>query len=249
MNDSGRESDYKKITTEDGSYTIFSPLYNEACHSMSGAKSETKQIYIEGCEVLKKGKDKKDLYILEIGFGAGLGFIETSKFLQENNCCCNLHFVSLEIDPVMVDLFEKSNKIKFNLENTENFLIKRHQNQNHNLSVIIKDARDTLTYIKQAIPDSFDIIYMDAFSPKNNPDLWTVEWFLELKKVSNPQTIMTTYCAATHARKSMHEAGWFVNRMKAFGNKKEATKATLSGETAADILSQFLRSTSTARHD
>ena len=46
-----KHSTYDKIETEDGSMTLYSHLYNEACHSTSGAINETHTHYINGCKI------------------------------------------------------------------------------------------------------------------------------------------------------------------------------------------------------
>ena len=59
----------KIIFTKDGSHSIFIKEINETYHSLHGAISESNHVFIQnGLKI----NDKKQLKILEIGFGTGL---------------------------------------------------------------------------------------------------------------------------------------------------------------------------------
>ena len=62
----------KIITTEDGSHTIYVPTLEEHYHSTHGAINESMHIYINAG---LKHLQKKEINILEIGFGTGLNGI------------------------------------------------------------------------------------------------------------------------------------------------------------------------------
>jgi tRNA U34 5-methylaminomethyl-2-thiouridine-forming methyltransferase MnmC len=95
----------------------------------------------------------------------------------------------------------------------------------------------------------FHAIYQDAFSPKKNPTLWTKEWFSFLRSISTEDVILSTYSASTSIRKSLHEAGWKIQQGEKFGRKRTSTRATLNGETSAEILLQLERSSVDALTD
>ena len=59
------------VLTEDGSCTFFLPEINEHYHSIHGAISESKHVFIEA-GLNHKIKDNNSLNILEVGLGTGL---------------------------------------------------------------------------------------------------------------------------------------------------------------------------------
>ena len=65
--------------TKDGSNTLFVPDLNEHYHSVHGALQESQHVFIkQGLEhVLEQ---KKDIKILEVGFGTGLNAILTFPY-------------------------------------------------------------------------------------------------------------------------------------------------------------------------
>jgi tRNA U34 5-methylaminomethyl-2-thiouridine-forming methyltransferase MnmC len=224
------------IMTEDGSYTLFSDLFQEACHSTSGAKAETCLHYIEGCQVLNKLETRSSISILEIGFGLGVGFLTTLEMIPSEK---KLTFVSMELDRNLLEWFAKEHhEIPFEWSGN---LLKAKKN-NFELIIIQGDARiEFPKYLKEHSP-KFEAIYQDAFSPKKNPSLWTKEWFELLKSCSREDAILSTYSASTSIRKSLHETGWGVQKGEKFGPKRTSTRAVLNKSTDPEILLQMERS-------
>lgn len=229
-------SQYNLKQTLDGSYTLHSPLYNEDCHSTFGAKSETEIYYIEGCQILPKLQTQKTINILEVGFGIGLGLKTT--FEKTAATQLPVQFISLEIDQALID-FVISEKIlnEFNIQRKPG-QIEITRDLFHAV-IILGDARKTLPNFSQF---KFDAIYQDAFSPKRNSILWTVEWFRLLKEKANHDAIMSTYSASSSIRKSMIEAGWAVFNGPKFSGKRASSVATLIGKSEQSILDHLDRS-------
>lgn len=227
-------SGYKLIETEDGSQTLYSPLYDEACHSTHGAIEETKLHYIQGCQIEEKLKEK-DISILEVGFGTGIGFIETAKVVPENRL---LDFFSLEIDKNLVEYFFQQHELEYKV--IDNHYI--HQKNNVTLSILVGDARVVLASYLQESNKKFHAIYQDAFSPKRNASLWTTEWFTLLGKYSSEDCILSTYSSSSAIRKSMLAANWRVQKGEKFGPKRSSTRAKITGESDPEILEHLKRS-------
>lgn len=223
--------DYELIQTDDGSTTLYSKTYGEACHSTSGAAAETRLHYIDGCKITEKLNQDSGLKILEVGFGTGLGFLETLKAIPGDKF---FTFTSLEIDPNLVEYFFSQHKFEFTKVDTCYF----YTSKNFELKVYVGNARDE---IKKLSP-GFNAIYQDAFSPKRNAILWTKEWFSDLKAVASQDCIMSTYSASSSIRKAMIAAGWKLFKGSQFGPKRSSTRASLLGETDPDILKHLERS-------
>lgn len=219
---------YYRIETEDGSTTLFSERFGEACHSTSGAREETLLHYIKGCEILEKAKSP-ELTILEVGFGLGLGLLTTYEMTKD--LPAKIHFLTLEIDPQLVDWFKD--------EHRDHPMFR---DPKFSVEILVGDARKTLPeYVEKNSP-RWNAIYQDAFSPKRNPALWTREWFELLKSGSASDVVMSTYSASSSIRKSMIEAGWKLSPGEKFGPKRTSTRAKLEGVTHPDILLGLSRS-------
>jgi tRNA U34 5-methylaminomethyl-2-thiouridine-forming methyltransferase MnmC len=234
------------IETEDGSLTLFSERFQEACHSTTGAKSETLLHYIRGCKIIERAPLQDAFTILEVGFGLGMGFMTTLEALSTSTR--SWHFLSLEIDRDLVEWFRKENEKLISLEwKKENIL--EGQRGSCTLTLLVGNARQTLSEYLRSSPLLWNAIYQDAFSPKKNPILWTKEWFSFLKEHSSQDVILSTYSASSSIRKSLFEAGWVLSKGEKFGPKRSSTRAALLGESDPEILLHLERSPIAALRD
>jgi tRNA U34 5-methylaminomethyl-2-thiouridine-forming methyltransferase MnmC len=234
---------HRWVDTEDGSRTLFSEAFQEACHSTSGAREETLLHYVEGCQI----KNKSPLTILEVGFGLGIGFLTTFDSLSNEDK--RWDFLSLELDEDLLEWFRLENVNHPFLKelkwiNVGDVKTLQCSNEKINLIILCGDARKTLASFLATVPMKWNAIYQDAFSPQKNPTLWTTEWFAFLKSHSTADVILSTYSSNSPVRKSLLEAGWIIQKGKTFGAKRSCTRALLQGESDPDILVQ-LKNTST----
>jgi tRNA U34 5-methylaminomethyl-2-thiouridine-forming methyltransferase MnmC len=247
----GDLGNYQIIVTSDGSITLHSEAFNEACHSVSGAVQETLYNYVEGCEIASK-LQQNNLELLEVGFGLGTGYKTTVEYLSQLSSLHELSFISTELDPKLVEFAKENNRFTQDLaypdfstlvyrsEPVCHFYAEKNKNK---LIILIGNAREIVpkAYASNLFK-SFGAIYQDPFSPKRNPTLWTTEWFQTLKSCSKQNVIMSTYSSSNSIRKSMIEAGWNIQNRKGFGTKRTATRAFLTGETETEVLLQLQRS-------
>jgi len=252
VNPQSAPPNHQWIETQDGSYTLFSEEFQEACHSTTGAKDETQLHYIKGCKIQEKSNNLPQLTILEVGFGLGVGLLETLKVLE--NYKGYLRFISLEIDEKLLQWFKETHQDHPLLKHLE----WKEDNEHKILScswdkisinILCGDARKTLPSYLESNQIHWDAIYQDAFSPKKNPILWTKEWFELLKNSSKTDAILSTYSASSSIRKSLIEAGWILSKGDKFGPKRTSTRAKLVGESDPDILLQLSRSPVSALTD
>lgn len=224
---------YQKIITADGSITLLSEAFQEACHSLSGARNETVYNYIEGCEIHRPECHS----ILEIGFGTGLGLVCTDEFFAKTNPIQKKYFVSTEIDEDLIKIsseiytqdlgfFPDLKKI------TKKDYFYHGKNERAEMIILIGDARETIQHFYHDHPHwpGFNAIYQDAFSPKKNPLLWTKEWFDLLAQRSKQNAILSTYSSAQGVRKALEKAGWMTEDRAGLPPKKSVTRAFFMGE-------------------
>jgi len=233
------------VPTEDGSSTLYNAYFDECCHSTSGAYQETLTHYFEGCQVANKSIIQQELNILEVGFGSGLGLKVTIEQARLNKLTKPINFISLELDRAscdwalthtLIDQRQLSDFLKYEQDQLVG------QIDNINVVVLIGDARRELPHYMQQQHFQFDCIYQDAFSPKKNPQLWSIEWFAYLRSISRQDTVLSTYSSSVSIRKSLSLAGWTIYEGVRFGNKRSSTRATLLGETSQSILESMQRS-------
>ena len=188
-----------EVITNDGTLTLKSEEYNECYHSSEGAVTETlyKHVY-PAFEVVKKD----EINILDICFGLGYNtFLSVLNRKKDTK----LKIFSPEFDEKLVRSLKnfkypkEFDSIKHIIDEiSENFYYK---DEFVEIEVFIGDARE---YVRQL--DNVDIVYQDAFSPKVNQELWTIEYFKDIEKL-NPK-IITTYSVATPVRYALYSLGY-----------------------------------------
>ncbi len=219
--------------TQDGTWTLFSERFSEACHSSAGAREETLKHYLKGCHIQALLQCQKLTHVLEVGFGTGLGFRETLRLACSLNSSF-LRFTSLEIDEELVKwaapqaIKKEIDQVTFYQELGEGF----------ELTILIGDARTALPLFASQI-SPVHAIYQDAFSPKRNPTLWTKEWFALLGSISVPGAYLSTYSASISIRKALIAAGWGVSPGESFAQKRSSTRARWQMPSDAALIEQL----------
>ncbi|MEM4526060.1 MAG: MnmC family methyltransferase, partial [Methanothermobacter sp.] len=95
---------------------------------------------------------------------------------------------------------------------------------NISIKVFCEDARKILPSLPQGY---YDAIFLDAFSPYRSPELYSLEFILELARVIKDDGILTTYTSAAPVRSAMIEAGFHICEGPRFGRKRGGTIASL----------------------
>lgn len=245
---------YQVRCTQDGSPTLWSEAFNETCHSMDGANGETDLYYVEGCRVLERGPTVPLFPLLEIGLGLGQGYERTILALQKQAPSTHLFYLAVERDEGLVtwggehypsplatsSLYPKRRDLRpFNFFGRRALKAETPQGT---LMVLLGDGRQLLQDFPSSFQSFFLAIYQDAFSPKKNPQLWTVEWFQTLRGLAHPECILSTFSASSRIRKSLLQAGWPVQEGKSMGPKRSSTLGILNGKSQPSLLQRLEKS-------
>jgi len=189
----------KKVVTNDGTFTLKNEQYNECYHSSEGALTETlyKHIY-PAFEVVKKDEIK----ILDICFGLGYNTFLSILNRPKNS---KLKIYSPEFDEKLIKSLKNFNYPK-EFEEIRNIIDEisekfYYKDEWVEVEIFIGDARE---YIQQL--NNVDIVFQDAFSPKVNTELWTIEYFKDIDKLD--PIIITTYSVATPIRYALYSLGY-----------------------------------------
>ena len=231
---------FKKVETADGSYTLYNPHFGESYHSVSaGAIRESLEKFLFPSQLVEriKREDLKRVSILEIGFGLGYNLVVTLHHLLGLKPNIELIYVSLdrEITPLIGELKlpdpygELYERIKTHLrEGKTTFSIGRAK-----IELLLGDARKTIQILEGR---KFDAVYHDAFSPRRNAELWTLEFLGEIKKLIGERGFWVSYSTALPVRRALYELGFKIYSTRPIGRRSPGTAATLSGEPLNDYI-------------
>ena len=227
------------VKTDDGSYSIKSREINnkvETLHTSTGAISESFEKFIKP---LKLNYDE-DIAILDIC--AGLGYNSSAAiddFMKNSDGSTNLHIDMLEISkptlaaglmvPSPIEAHEITKKaIEQALIDCDYASLELEETvipQNMGLKIHIDDARQVI----QKLPDNtYDAIFLDPFSQNMSPELVSVEFFREFRRVIKDDGIVCTYTSSAPVRMGFIEADFYVSLGPIFGRFQGGTLASPS---------------------
>ena len=212
---------------------IYSKSYNDIYFDKLNGPKETEHVYLNTNNLTKKFKNKQKFVIAEIGFGTGLNFLLTWKLWKENRKTNgSLTYISFENAPLSKKDIERVYKKFKKLDGYSRFLLKnipeRYKSthrifikaDNINLILIYDDITSLINFNFKA-----DTWFLDGFSPKKNPLVWTDKLFKQLYNFTNLDGSLSTFSVAGHIRRGLLKAGFKVSKVSGYGNKKEISYA------------------------
>lgn len=227
------------VKTDDGSYSIKSKEINhkvETLHTSTGAISESFEKFIKPLKL----DYKKDIAILDIC--AGLGYNSSAAiddFLKNADGSTNLHIDMLEISkptlaaglmvpsPIKAhDITKKA--IEQSLIDCDYASLELEETavpENIDLRIHIDDARQVIQKLED---NAYDAIFLDPFSQNMSPELVSVDFFKEFRRVIKDNGIVCTYTSSAPVRMGFIEADFYVSLGPIFGRFQGGTLASPS---------------------
>ncbi len=215
----------RAILTEDGSSSLFHIGLNETYHSIHGAIQESRHVFIEnGLEALLQ-KKKKEIAILEVGFGTGLNALLT--LLRTKSEGVQITYTAIEAYPLSLETlsllnystvleatidFQKIHHCEWNVlaQISENFMLEK----------LHKKIYDVV-FEKQ----SFDLIYFDAFAPSKQPEMWEPSILEKVVEAMKPNGTFVTYSSKGQLKRDLISLGLSVEKLPGPPGKREMIRA------------------------
>ena len=219
-----------KWTENSSSYTLLSG--NIYLSDQLGIDSR-RHVFFGGNDFAKRWGAEKNLSftIGETGFGAGLNFLITAEaWLKYRGLEGTgiLNFVSAENSPLPKKDLIRILSLTPEFSELANDLIEYYpppisgihrlyfKDKNIALTLMYGDAYDMLSSIKnsehpffeRANNPIFDAWFLDGFSPKNNPEIWSAEVFRVIADLSQPGTTFSASTTDNFTKERLIQAGF-----------------------------------------
>jgi tRNA U34 5-methylaminomethyl-2-thiouridine-forming methyltransferase MnmC len=213
------------VETGDGSKTIRIVDLDENYHSSHGALQEALHVFIKNG--LLEFKEKSQISIFEMGFGTGLNTFLSA--IKSSDLKLKIEYSGVEAFPVSEDeIIALEYAQLVGGENVELYK-KIHSSSWEEMNEI--SAFFTLKKIKNQLQnlelekESFDIIYYDAFGPRAQDEMWSVELFKKMYDSLKVGGFLVTYCAKGQVKRNMKEVGFTIEPLPGPPGKREMTRA------------------------
>ena len=227
------------VKTDDGSYSIKSKEINnkvETLHTSTGAISESFEKFIKPLKL----DYSQDIAILDIC--AGLGYNTSAAiddFMKNSKEDTNLRIDLLEISkptlaaglmvpsPIKAhDITKKAIEDALIAEDYASLSLEEESiPDNINLNIYIDDARKVIQKLED---NAYDAIFLDPFSQNMAPELVSVDFFREFRRVIKDNGIVCTYTSSAPVRMAFIEADFYVSLGPIFGRFQGGTLASPS---------------------
>lgn len=182
--------------------------------------------------------ESEDFVVGETGFGTGLNFLCAWQ-LFETNAPANakLHFISLDQFPLSPEDLKRALKLWPQLNTYSTQLIAQYSDiTQDNMSVVFAGGRVRLTLIYDHVLTALKLMhersyktnawFLDGFAPSKNKDMWSLEVFEGLARLSRSGTTIATFTVAGHVRRGLMEAGFKMEKVPAYGKKFQMLRGT-----------------------
>lgn len=220
----------KIIVTADGSHSLLNEDLNETYHSVHGAIQESAHVFIKnGFDHFKRQWNPERLSILEIGFGTGLNALLTIQKIFETSVYVS--YTSLEAYPI-------SEKMWSTLNYTESLGLKDQFKDLHKSAWGVEamilpqfnllKKQETLQEMSFE-PETYDLIYFDAFAPSKQPELWTIDILQKVVDAMRRDAVFVTYCAKGQLKRDLKALGLIVETLQGPPGKHEMVRGTKIG--------------------
>jgi tRNA U34 5-methylaminomethyl-2-thiouridine-forming methyltransferase MnmC len=214
-------------TTADGSPTLFREDLNEPYHSLHGAVTESRHVFIGyGWDEIRNRFSDGGIRLLEVGFGTGLNAILTAAAAQASARPVN--YTALEPIPIPEELgktllFTKS--LRPEEAHWQQPIHGCEWEKCVDLSPFFTLTKTTRGIQHFTAESPFHLIYFDAFAPEKQPDMWSTEVMKNCFDMLVPGGLLVTYCAKGSFKRSLKAVGFLVESRPGPPFKREMTFA------------------------
>lgn len=221
-----RPRDVEVVETRDGSATLYDRERDVHYSSLHGAVDESRHIFIDGTGIAER---PPPWTILELGFGAGINFVQTVRALRQCDGEAALTYRAVDYAPVSPDTVDfhdgtAGDMVREALANVD---------PASPAPVRVEDDSGRITLHLHPTDwtdldlDGFraDAVYYDPFGPKSEPDSWRRACFAVARDHMTPDALLGTYSAATDVKRAMFAADLAVATAEGPGPKHEITFA------------------------
>ncbi len=220
------------IETADGSRTLYDRERQISYRAKAGAVTESRYVFVEGSGLLDRPGPWR---VLELGFGAGVNFIQTVLAAMDAGVE-RLEYDAVEYAAVAPELLafhdgEAGEMARRALADIADY--------GETCEVVGFGGRVRLRVHPIAWLDferadlGADAVYFDPFGPRSEPASWTTACFEVARRHLAEHGVLATYSAATQVKRRLFEAGFWVARAPGPGRKREVTFAARRREVLA----------------
>jgi queuine tRNA-ribosyltransferase len=221
---------HEVVRTRGGALAMRSLDAGEVMHPGVGPLVEAQQLYVQQSRLAERLAAGGDVTVFDVGLGAGSNALAARAAAEAAPAHAGrLHLISFERDLGALELaLEHGDAFGLSDEPAQaaRALLRQGQHETPRTCWRLHHG-DLLEGLARAQTTPADVIFWDPFSPRANPNLWTVAAFAAARHAGGPRGVLFTYSASTTTRVALLLAGFTVGVGAAIGDKAATTAAAV----------------------
>ncbi|KAA8996963.1 bifunctional tRNA (5-methylaminomethyl-2-thiouridine)(34)-methyltransferase MnmD/FAD-dependent 5-carboxymethylaminomethyl-2-thiouridine(34) oxidoreductase MnmC [Affinibrenneria salicis] len=227
--------------------TPVSQQFDDVYFSNQDGLEESRYVFLLGNRLPERfsAHPRDRMTIAETGFGTGLNFLalwqafRRFRAAQPGAALRRLHFISFEKFPLSQtdltaaharwpELADLARQLRAQwplpLPGCQRLLLDRGEVV---LDLWFGDVNQLLPQLDDSLRQQVDAWFLDGFAPAKNPDMWSGELFDAMARLCRCDGTFATFTAAGFVRRGLQQAGFSVDKVKGFGQKREMLNGVL----------------------
>jgi len=206
-----------------------STRYDDIYYSAEGGLEETHHVFLTGNGLPEAWSGRAHSTIGETGFGTGLNFLATwAAWRAHRTPEQRLHFLSFEGFPLTPEEMARALAPWPELDDLAQQLLAQYPKLVpgiHQLDFPDDGISLTLGFgmaddILPSFQAEVDFWFLDGFAPRDNEDMWSLNVFQEMARLSKQGARLATFTVAGAVRRGLIEAGFVVEKVAGHGRKR-----------------------------
>ena len=225
--------------------TPVSVRYDDIYYAGSVPLAQAREVFVAGNGLPQRWRGRSHFTVLETGFGLGHNFLALWQAWRDDpQRCGRLHFVSIEAHPfTRADLSRLYQNLDASVQPLAQTLCHAwpvltpgmHRLEFDGGAVTLTLAFGRVQRMLPELSPGFDACFLDGFSPRVNPDMWTPQVFRQLARLANRDATLATWCSAGQVRRDLQDAGFVIERLPGFGSKRHRIAGYLRPGLGRDV--------------
>jgi tRNA U34 5-methylaminomethyl-2-thiouridine-forming methyltransferase MnmC len=222
-------SEFEIVTLKTGIKSLRSIERGETFHPVTGPRGEATLLHVEQQRIVARSAELSRFVIWDVGLGAAANALTAIEALQDSPAEIEIHSFDRTLSALSFAL-EHSDDLDY-VRGYETALKDLAQGLEVRIAPRIRwklhlgDFRDKL---REGVAPTPHSIFYDPYSPSENPDMWNLEHFKNLRQSlsADAPCILSNYTRSTAVRVSLLLSGFCVGVGCSIGEKAETTLAS-----------------------
>ena len=208
-------SEHEVVTTRSGARAMLDRATGQVMHPVVGPLAEAEELYVRPSRLAERllAPSPGPLVLLDVGLGAGSNAVAAWRLSEARAGGRSLEIISFDRTVAALALaLSPEHAVAFGLDGPTGVAARallaggRHVAPRTTWRLVVGDLPGALARAALVA----DIVYWDPFSPRANPELWSMAAFSALRTGCAGRATVHTYSAATSTRAAMLLAGFAV---------------------------------------